>query len=251
MTHRIVIVGGGAGGLEPATQLGQQLGRKGRAHITLVGANLTYIWKPLLHEVAAGSLNSSLDELNYVAQARWNHFHFQYGRMATNRINQIEVLPTLQSVSDESIFSLGDCAACPIQGNDGKRVPPRAQAAHQQAKLLAKNLQLRLTGKPLRKCVYRDYGTLVSLPSLSALGTLMGKLSGTTFVEGLLARMFYLSLYRMHQAALLGKRRVILKMVGDLFTKQTRPRLRLHRGRSTADESEDTFGAYASRVPAL
>lgn len=56
----------------------------------------------------------------------------------------------------------------------------------------------------------------------------MGNLSGTTFVEGLLARMFYLSLYRMHQTALLGKRRVIPKMVGDLFTKQTRPRLRLH-----------------------
>lgn len=67
-----------------------------------------------------------------------------------------------------------------------------------------------------------------SLASFSAVGTLMGNLSGTTFVEGLLARMFYLSLYRMHQAALLGKRRVLLKMVGDLFTKQTRPRLRLH-----------------------
>lgn len=56
----------------------------------------------------------------------------------------------------------------------------------------------------------------------------MDNLSGTTFVEGLLARMFYLSLYRMHQTALLGKRRVIPKMVGDLFTKQTRPRLRLN-----------------------
>ncbi|KAB0769183.1 hypothetical protein F7P00_31020, partial [Pseudomonas aeruginosa] len=37
--------------------------------------------KPLLHEVAAGSLNSSEDELNYVAQAKWNHFEFQLGRM--------------------------------------------------------------------------------------------------------------------------------------------------------------------------
>ncbi|MNN67766.1 NADH dehydrogenase [compost metagenome] len=76
--------------------------------------------------------------------------------------------------------------------------------------------------------MYRDYGTLVSLASFSAVGTLMGNLSGMTFVEGLLARMLYLSLYRMHQAALLGKRRVFLKMLGDLFTKQTRPRLRLH-----------------------
>src|SRR3546814_4297381 len=57
-------------------------GLRGKARITLVDANLTHIWKPLLHEVAAGSLNSSADELNYVAQAKWNHFEFQMGRMA-------------------------------------------------------------------------------------------------------------------------------------------------------------------------
>lgn len=82
MTHRIIIVGGGAGGLELATRLGKTLGKRGTASITLVDANLTHIWKPLLHEVAAGSLNSSEDELNYVAQAKWNHFEFQLGRMS-------------------------------------------------------------------------------------------------------------------------------------------------------------------------
>jgi len=82
MSHRVVIVGGGAGGLELATRLGRTLGKRGKARITLVDANLTHIWKPLLHEVAAGSLNSSADELNYVAQAKWNHFEFQMGRMA-------------------------------------------------------------------------------------------------------------------------------------------------------------------------
>ena len=61
MTHRIVIVGGGAGGLELATRLGRTLGKRKRASIVLVDANLTHIWKPLLHEVAAGSLNSSED----------------------------------------------------------------------------------------------------------------------------------------------------------------------------------------------
>lgn len=81
MSHRIVIVGGGAGGLELATRLGRTLGKRGKAQVTLVDANLTHIWKPLLHEVAAGSLNSSEDELNYVAQAKWNHFEFQLGRM--------------------------------------------------------------------------------------------------------------------------------------------------------------------------
>jgi len=82
MTHRIVIVGGGAGGLELATRLGKTLGKRGTASVMLVDANLTHIWKPLLHAVAAGSLNSSEDELNYVAQAKWNHFEFQLGRMS-------------------------------------------------------------------------------------------------------------------------------------------------------------------------
>ena len=82
MSHRIVIVGGGAGGLELATRLGRTLGKKGLAKVILADANLTHIWKPLLHEVAAGSLNSTENELNYVAQAKWNHFEFQLGRMS-------------------------------------------------------------------------------------------------------------------------------------------------------------------------
>ena len=97
MTHRIVIVGGGAGGLELATRLGKTLGKRGTAAITLVDANLTHIWKPLLHEVAAGSLNSSEDELNYVAQAKWNHFEFQLGRMSglERSSKQIQLAATL------------------------------------------------------------------------------------------------------------------------------------------------------------
>ena len=46
--HRIVIVGGGAGGLELATRLGNQLGKRNKAEIILVDAALTHIWKPLL-----------------------------------------------------------------------------------------------------------------------------------------------------------------------------------------------------------
>ncbi|SEF12583.1 NADH dehydrogenase [Burkholderia sp. WP9] len=79
--HRIVIVGGGAGGLELLTRLGRTLGRRGQAQITLVDAHLTHIWKPLLHEVAAGSLDAAANELNYIAQAKWNHFEFQIGRL--------------------------------------------------------------------------------------------------------------------------------------------------------------------------
>ncbi|MBX8576972.1 NAD(P)/FAD-dependent oxidoreductase [Pseudomonas cichorii] len=432
MTHRIVIVGGGAGGLELATRLGKTLGKKGIASVTLVDANLTHIWKPLLHEVAAGSLNSYEDELNYVAQAKWNNFQFQLGRMTgldregrqihlaatldengaelvparslgydslvlavgsttndfgtkgaaehclfldsrkqaerfhqqllnhylrahagqvdsaqeitvaivgagatgvelaaelhnaahelasyglgqikpenlritvieagprvlpalperigapvhktleklgvtvltnssvsevtaeglvtasgqvipavlkvwaagirapaflheldgleSNRINQLQVLPTLQTTRDENIFAFGDCAACPQKGTD-RNVPPRAQAAHQQASLLVKSLRLRIEGKELPEYTYKDYGSLISLSSFSAVGNLMGNLMGSVMLEGWLARMFYISLYRMHQMALYGAFRTLMLMLGSKIGKGTEPRMKLH-----------------------
>jgi NADH dehydrogenase len=52
--HRIVVVGGGAAGLELVTQLGDRLGRRSRASVTLVECARTHLWKPLLHAVAAG-----------------------------------------------------------------------------------------------------------------------------------------------------------------------------------------------------
>lgn len=120
MSHRIVIVGGGAGGLELATRLGRTLGKRGKAQVTLVDANLTHIWKPLLHEVAAGSLNSSEDELNYVAQAKWNHFEFQLGRMqgldrAGKRVrlaalvdeNGVELVPERDIAYDTLVIAVG------------------------------------------------------------------------------------------------------------------------------------------------
>ncbi|GAB3369908.1 NAD(P)/FAD-dependent oxidoreductase [Azotobacter armeniacus] len=432
MTHRIVIVGGGAGGLELATRLGKSMGRNFQAKITLVDANMTHLWKPLLHEVAAGSLNSTGDELNYVAQAKWNNFEFQYGRMCgldrtnkrirlaalpalddraplperelsydtlilsvgsttndfgtpgaaehciflesrdqaerfrrlllshylrahasdasghqvnvaivgagatgvelaaelrhaseqlvayglerippenlsitliessprvlaalperisrsahatleslgarvltstavsevtaeglrtkddqfipadlmvwaagvrapaflkdldgleTNRINQLMVRPTLQTTLDDDIFAFGDCAACPQPGTD-RTVPPRAQAAHQQASLLAKSLYRKLQeDKPLLEYRYSDHGSLISLSSFSAIGNLMGNLTGDVTLEGWLARKFYISLYRMHQMALYGTFRTLMMMLGDRFRSSTEPRLKLH-----------------------
>lgn len=433
MSHRIVIVGGGAGGLELATRLGRKLGKSGAARIILVDANLTHIWKPLLHEVAAGSLNSSEDELNYVAQAKWNHFEFQLGRMTgldragrtvtlaatldedgqvlvperqlaydslvlavgsttndfgtpgaaehclfldtreqaerfhrrllshylrahanetedggridvaivgagatgvelaaelhhaaqqlaaygldsirpenmritlieagprvlpalperiarpvhstleklgvtvltgaavsevtaeglktadgqlipaslkvwaagirapgflkeldglqSNRINQLQVRPTLQTTLDDDIFAFGDCAACPQPGGDGRNVPPRAQAAHQQASMLARALRQRIVGGPLPEYRYRDYGSLISLSRFSAVGNLMGNLTGSVMLEGWLARMFYISLYRMHQMALYGTPRTLLLMLSGRIGRSTEPRLKLH-----------------------
>ena len=432
MTHRIVIVGGGAGGLELATRLGRTLGKRKQASITLVDANLTHIWKPLLHEVASGSLNSSENELNYVAQAKWNHFEFQLGRLCgldrntrnirlaatldedgaellparelaydslviavgsttndfgtpgaaqncifldtreqaerfhrqllhhylrahagktddghisvaivgagatgvelaaelhhaahelaayglsniqpqnmritlieagprvlpalperisqpvhqtleklgvtvltgapvsevradalltqngnevpaslkvwaagirapallgdldgleSNRINQLLVRPTLQSTLDDNIFAFGDCAACPLGDGSERTVPPRAQAAHQQASLLVRSLKQRLEGKPLPEFRYKDYGSLISLSRFSAVGNLMGNLMGSVKLEGWLARMFYISLYRMHQMALYGTFRMLLLMVADRIGRSTEPRLKLH-----------------------
>jgi len=79
--HRIVIVGGGAGGLELATRLGDTFGKSGRAQITLVDKSRTHIWKPLLHAIAAGSLRRSQHELNYLAQAHWHGFRFRLGEL--------------------------------------------------------------------------------------------------------------------------------------------------------------------------
>ena len=80
--HRIVVVGGGAGGLELATKLGDKFGRKDRALVTLVDRSRTHLWKPLLHEVAAGSMNMHEHQLDYLAQARWHRFAFAQGALA-------------------------------------------------------------------------------------------------------------------------------------------------------------------------
>jgi NADH:ubiquinone reductase (H+-translocating) len=426
--HRVVIVGGGAGGLELATRLGKTVGRGGRAKITLVDGNLTHIWKPLLHEVAAGSLDAANDELSYLAQAKWNHFDFLYGRMTgldrrrrviqlagwkgmyapddvpptevrydtlvlavgsvcndfgtpgvrehcifldsrhdaerlrremlerrlaavaegrshnlrvavigggatgvelsaelrdanrklaqyhdhrgpsedldvtlieagprllpalpeqiglsvekelrnrlgirvmtgtavkraevgglfdaqgnkieaemmvwaagirapdflreldgleSNHINQLLVQSTMQTTRDEDIFAFGDCASCPLGGDAVGNTPPRAQAAHQQAELLAQNISLRLEGKPLLDFQYRDHGSLVSLASYNTFGNLLGN----RVIEGWVAHFFYASLYRMHQSALYGRWRTTRLMIGGFIAKNTRPLLKLH-----------------------
>lgn len=433
--HRIVIVGGGAGGLELATQLGDTVGRRAQAQVTLIDRLRTHLWKPLLHEVAAGSMDVDLHSLDYLAQARWHHFRFQLGSMTgldrqrrvvrvapthddegrlligereiaydtlviavgsgtndfgtpgaqeyaisldmppqaerfhtrlinaciranaqteplrpeqlhvaiigagatgvelaaelhhstrelvafglekivaerdihitlieagprvlpalperlsnstvelleqlkvqvltsarvtaverdgvliadgrkipaeltvwaagikapdflkdiagleTNRLNQLVVTPTLQVTRDPEIFAMGDCAACLWTGHD-HNVPPRAQAAHQQATLLTATLRRRLAGKPPRAFVYRDFGSLVSLGDYSTVGSLMGALiGGSMFIEGLFARLMYISLYRMHLYALHGFARVFFDTLARMITRRSEPRVKLH-----------------------
>ncbi len=143
-----------------------------------------------------------------------------------NRINQIVVAPTLLS-EDPNVFVIGDCCACAM--GDNKFIPPRAQSAQQMAKHTAKNLQRVLAGKPLEDFRYRDHGSLVSLSNYTAVGSLMGSLrGGSVFVEGWLARMMYISLYRMHQVALYGWLRTAMLLLAGRFNRLWRPRLKLH-----------------------
>lgn len=434
--HHIVIVGGGAGGLELATKLGDSLGARGKAQITLIDKTKTHVWKPLLHEIAAGSMNPDKHELEYLAQAHWHNFRFRLGNMdglnrtrkevyvsatfdengaeviprrtfqydtliiavgsttndfgvkgakehaialdtqeqaerfhrrlhnallkahtqsgpvqtgqldvvivgagatgvelsaelhnttrelaaygldkidpdkdvrisvieagervlpalpprlsgsvetelrklkvhlylgervtevsekgvythtgrfipsalvvwsagikapdflasldglEVNRINQLLVKPTLQTTLDDSIFAFGDCAACEWIGHGGT-VPPRAQAAHQQASLLVKSMKKRIANsRHMPEFQYRDYGSLVNLGRYTTVGNLMGSLEGSSmFIEGLIARTMYQSLYKMHLIALHGYVTVFLQTLGRLITRRSEAKVKLH-----------------------
>jgi len=433
--HRIVVVGGGAAGLELATRLGDRLGRRGRAQVALVDSARTHLWKPLLHEVAAGSLDPGENELSYLAQAHWHHFRYRLGEMVgldrarrevllaatfddekrevtpprgvgydtlviaigsvtndfgtpgvlehavpletpaqaerfskrlvnaclraqtqpgpvrpgqlhvaivgggatgtelsaelhrtarevvaygldridperdirivlieaadrllpglperisqatgrllnamgveirtgarvtkvtaeglsladgsfvaselvvwaagvkaplvlrgldgleVNHINQLVVEPTLQATCDPNIFAIGDCAACARPGEQSG-VPPRAQAAHQEAAHMLRQIERRLRGKPLLPYIYRDFGSLVSLGRSSTVGNLMGFLSGHgLFVEGLFAKLMYRSLRLMHEQALHGTVGAVFTAIARALSRRTGPPVKLH-----------------------
>ncbi|MCA1896147.1 NAD(P)/FAD-dependent oxidoreductase [Shewanella putrefaciens] len=92
----IVIVGGGAGGMEIATKLGHKLGRKEKARITLIDCAESHIWKPLLHEVATGALDVGIDALSYRSHAAAHGYHFQQGAMTNiDRQNKQVILSAI------------------------------------------------------------------------------------------------------------------------------------------------------------
>ncbi len=102
--HRFIVVGGGAGGLELATRLGDRFGSNDsktppKAQITLVDRYPTHIWKPLLHEVAAGSMDPFTQELEYAAQALWHGFEFQQGELIG--LNRARKTITISALRDE------------------------------------------------------------------------------------------------------------------------------------------------------
>ena len=101
--HKIVVVGGGAAGLELVTKLGDTLGRRKQAKITLIERSRTHIWKPLLHSIAAGGLRRSQHELNYLAQARWHHFTCRLGALSglDREARQIHIAATVDDEGRE------------------------------------------------------------------------------------------------------------------------------------------------------
>ncbi len=144
-----------------------------------------------------------------------------------DKIGRVEVDTYLRVSGSDVIFSIGDCCACPMA--DGSIVPPRAQSAHQMAAVAYKNVLASTNGSRLREFKYKDFGSLISLSQFSTIGNLMGGvMRGSLFVEGWLARMFYLSLYRMHQSAVHGFGAMLLIIIGDTIYKATRANIKLH-----------------------
>lgn len=143
--------------------------------------------------------------------------------LETNRINQLVVGPTLQTTRDENIFAFGDCASYTPAGAE-RPVPPRAQVANQQANLLAKAMTARLAGQPLPHFHFSDKGSLISLSNQNTVGSLVGNIN----VQGIIARLMYISLYRLHQVALHGFFKTGVLMTKDLLSRSSGPTLKLH-----------------------
>lgn len=142
-----------------------------------------------------------------------------------NRLNQVAVRPSLQTTSHDNIFALGDCAEFRV--GDFK-VPPRAQAAQQQAGFLVKNIYRYLKQEPLLEYRYNDQGSFISFSDENTVGVLMGKLLGSKSLEGISARLIYIMLYRKHQMAIHGLPKTLVLMLRDFVLRTLGPRLKLH-----------------------
>jgi NADH dehydrogenase len=146
--------------------------------------------------------------------------------LETNHVNQLVVDRTLKT-SDDNIFAMGDCAACAWTGRTGN-VPPRAQAAHQQATAVGKSIINRLKGGSPVEFVYYDYGSLVSLGKYTTVGNLMGNLMGTVSIGGFIAKIVYLSLYKMHQIAIHGYFRTAMLTLSNAFRRSVYIKIKMH-----------------------
>lgn len=149
------------------------------------------------------------------------------GGLETKRSNQLVVTPMLQTTRDSDIFAVGDCAYL-VEKGSATPVPPRAQAAHQEASHLFKQVVARLDGKPLTPFKYRDFGSLVSLGEYSTVGNLMGFKGTNMFIAGMFAGLMYRSLYKMHEMAVNGTAKTAVDALARALTQRTVSRVKLH-----------------------
>jgi NADH:ubiquinone reductase (H+-translocating) len=79
--HHVVVVGGGTAGLElaPLSATAWDAARALPSHWST--AARTHLWKPLLHAVAAGSIDHGEYEVNFLAQAHWHGFRYRLGEL--------------------------------------------------------------------------------------------------------------------------------------------------------------------------
>ena len=194
-----------------------------------LGERVTKVTKEGIETQSGKKILSSL--VVWAAGIKAPEFLSQIKGIETNSIHQIKVESTLQSTSNTDIFAFGDCAACPVKPGSDLLVPPRAQAAHQQASMLYTSIKSKVLkpNKALPNYVYKDYGSLVNLGRYSTVGNLMGSLlGGSMFVEGLIARLMYLMLYQMHLSALHGVVSVVFRLLGKIISRRTEARVKLH-----------------------
>jgi len=145
----------------------------------------------------------------------------------TDKRGHVIVDRQLRSTGDERIHAIGDCAAVPLD-DEGGRIPPRAQAAHQEAAYLAERLRKSDTNGKRQPFIYRDYGSLVSLADYTAYGKLFTGGKRSVKIDGWMAKAAYKSLYRGHQKTLVGFSGMMVDALVDQLRKTMGPALKMH-----------------------
>ncbi len=102
---KVVVVGGGAGGLELVTRLAKSFRRNKQGEVLLVDKSATHVWKPLLHEVAAGVIDKLTDGVEYRVHASRHNYEFQQGELIhIDKDKQVIQLEELRDAEGELIL---------------------------------------------------------------------------------------------------------------------------------------------------